>query len=316
MTLPDWLSPPVIGAILFATAMLVAAPGLIGVLRATGLSERIAERLQTRGRDDLAIRRNRPRKETPLVDKVAEAASRVVPTNEEQLSVVKHRLMRAGYTHPKALEIFFAARLAAVVLPQLVLFFALPWIEGQSLPDWFPLAASILLAVAGFQLPSTLVNRRIEARERECSNGFPDMMDLLVACVEAGLSLDAAVIRVSEELAIRHRELSLQLKTLGLEMRAGRSRKAAWRSFADRIGLEEASSLATMLRQAEEMGTSLGETLRIFSSDMRQRRILMAEEKAMALPAKMTVPLIVFVFPVLLGVLVLPAVIRFQYIGY
>jgi len=180
----------------------------------------------------------------------------------------------------------------------------------------FRLGLAGIVAVAGFQLPSTLVNRRIEARERECSNGFPDMMDLLVACVEAGLSLDAAVIRVSEELAIRHRELSLQLKTLGLEMRAGRSRKAAWRSFADRIGLEEASSLATMLRQAEEMGTSLGETLRICSSDMRQRRILMAEEKAMALPAKMTVPLIVFVFPVLLGVLVLPAVIRFQYIGY
>ena len=95
-------------------------------------------------------------------------------------------------------------------------------------------------------------------------------------------------------------------------MRAGRARKAAWRAFADRVGLEEASSLATMLRQSEEIGTSLGETLRVFSSDMRQRRMLMAEEKAMALPAKMTVPLILFVFPVLLGVLIVPAIIRFQ----
>jgi len=133
------------------------------------------------------------------------------------------------------------------------------------------------------------------------------MMDLLVACVEAGLSLDAAVMRVSEELELRHVELSLNLKTLALEMRAGRARKAAWRAFANRVGLEEAGSLATMLRQSEEMGTSLGETLRIFSSDMRQRRMLMAEEKAMALPAKLTVPLLLFVFPVLLGVLILRA---------
>lgn len=314
--MPDWLTPPIIGTVLFVTAMLVAAPGLIGVMRATGLSERISDRLQKRQGEDMSLRRNRAKARTPLIDKVADAAKGVVPTNAEQLSLVKHRLMRAGYTHPKALEIFFATRLAAVILPQIALFLALPWIEARDLPQWFPLAASGLLAAFGFQFPASMVGRRIEARERQCSNGFPDMMDLLVACVEAGLSLDAAVIRVSDELEIRHRELSLQLKTLGLEMRAGRSRKAAWRGFADRIGLEEASSLATMLRQAEEMGTSLGETLRIFSSDMRQRRILMAEEKAMALPAKMTVPLIVFVFPVLLGVLVLPAVIRFQYIGY
>ena len=138
------------------------------------------------------------------------------------------------------------------------------------------------------------------------------MMDLMVACVEAGLSLDASVQRVGEELETRHPIIAGHMKTLSLELRAGKSRKKAWRSFADRMNLEEAGSLATMLRQAEEMGTSLGATLRIFSADMRQRRILMAEEKAMALPAKLTLPLILFVFPVLLGVLILPAIAKMQ----
>ncbi|MCO7237491.1 type II secretion system F family protein, partial [Cobetia sp. Dlab-2-U] len=128
----------------------------------------------------------------------------------------------------------------------------------------------------------------------------------------AGLSLDASVQRVGEELELRHPIIAEHMKKLSLELRAGKARKNAWRTFADRMSIEEASSLATMLRQAEEMGTSLGQTLRVFSADMRKRRILMAEEKAMALPAKLTLPLIIFVFPVLLGVLILPAVVKVQ----
>ena len=110
---------------------------------------------------------------------------------------------------------------------------------------------------------------------------------------------------------LRKAAQKLLAKTDSVNLR-GKARKNAWRAFADRMSIEEASSLATMLRQAEEMGTSLGQTLRVFSADMRKRRILMAEEKAMALPAKLTLPLIIFVFPVLLGVLILPAVVKVQ----
>ena len=99
---------------------------------------------------------------------------------------------------------------------------------------------------------------------------------------------------------------------LTLELRAGRSRKDAWTAFAERLGIDEARSLATMLRQAEEMGTSLGETLAVFSDDMRSKRMLRAEEKAMALPAKMMLPLILFIFPCLIGVLMLPAIYRIK----
>ncbi len=303
-----------IAAALFVLAALVALPGLLSILRGAGISERISQRLRRSDPRDQVSGETRDR--SPVLEAMSRVAERAAPSDEKQVSSIRFRLIRAGYTSQKAVSYFFAGRILGLILPQAALFFALPYLARFELPDWFPFAACGFLAVAGLAGPGIWIDKKIDAKERECSDGFPDMMDLLVACVEAGLSLDAAVMRVSDELHHRHPELSLNLKTLALEMRAGRSRKAAWRAFADRVGLEEAGSLATMLRQSEEMGTSLGQTLRIFSNDMRQRRILMAEEKAMALPAKMTVPLILFVFPVLLGVLILPAVIRFQTMVY
>ncbi|MCI4643721.1 MAG: type II secretion system F family protein [Hyphomonadaceae bacterium] len=305
----DLLSSANMGILLLAVALLAAAPGVIFMVRASGVASRIDLRLSRRSAAPSADLSAKP--QTRIADRLASIAARAAPKNKSEASQIRFRLLRARYTHPQAVALFYGARLLSLILFPLCFFVAVPFLP-DSLPGWFPLAGFGFTAIFGLMLPGILVDRRIQNAELECSDGFPDMMDLLVACVEAGLSLDAAVLRVSEELENRHRELSLNLKTLALEMRAGRARKAAWRAFADRVGLEEASSLATMLRQSEEMGTSLGETLRVFSSDMRQRRMLMAEEKAMALPAKMTVPLILFVFPVLLGVLIVPAIIRFQ----
>ena len=135
-----------------------------------------------------------------------------------------------------------------------------------------------------------------------------------MASVEAGLSLDAAVSRVTEELVRRYPNLTVHLRFLVLELRAGKSRKDAWSAFADRLGIDDARQLATMLRQAEEMGTSLGETLTVFSQDMRSKRMLRAEEKALALSAKLTLPLIIFIFPCLLGGLMLPAAARLMHV--
>jgi len=171
------------------------------------------------------------------------------------------------------------------------------------------LVASVF-AVAALLGPDQVINARRKARELEYRDGFPDLLDLLVASVEAGLSLDAGVTRVTDELVRRYPNLAEHLRFLTLELRAGRARKDAWGAFAERLGIDEAKSLATMLRQAEEMGTSLGETLAVFSEDMRSKRMLRAEEKAMALPAKLMIPLILFIFPCLLGVLILPAAYR------
>lgn len=310
----DGFSSQALGSVIFAVALLVAAPGLMAILKLSGIHERIASRLKAPEGSVEPIIPDRPKPSAASLaaDKVGAVVGNLLPLDSEQQSAIRFRLLRARYTHKHAVSVYFAARFVCLVLMQVLFFFSLPFLESFGLTGMFPFVLAGLFAMVGLMLPGMMVDRRIKTAEQECSDGFPDMMDLLVACVEAGLSLDAAVLRVADELEHRHRELSLNLKTLALEMRAGRARKAAWRSFADRIGLEEAGSLATMLRQSEEMGTSLGETLRIFSRNMRQRRMLIAEEKAMALPAQMTVPLILFVFPVLLGVLIVPAIIRFQ----
>src|SRR5262249_51704824 len=147
-------------------------------------------------------------------------------------------------------------------------------------------------SVAALLGPDQIIKSRRAKLELEYREGFPDLLDLLVASVEAGLSLDAAVSRGCDELIRRYPNLAEHLKVLTLERRAGKSRKDCWAAFAERLAIDEARSMATMLRQAEEMGTSLGETLAVFSDDMRARRMLRAEEKAMALPAKLMIPLI------------------------
>jgi tight adherence protein C len=291
---------------MLAVAVAVAVPGVLSVWRNAKAKEEVERRLERRGTQFME-----PHKHVSPVDNlVLQVSSKVAPTNEEKVSEVRARLALAGLTHSSAVGQYYLARLVCVILPQLALLFMLPYLSNFQ--STVPLFISVGLLIVGLVAPSFYVDHLISARQSQCSLGFPDMMDLMVACVEAGLSLDASVQRVGEELELRHPIIAGHMKTLSLELRAGKSRKQAWRSFADRMNLEEAGSLATMLRQAEEMGTSLGATLRIFSADMRQRRILMAEEKAMALPAKLTLPLILFVFPVLLGVLILPAVAKMQ----
>ena len=300
-----FLSGPAIPALMFFLAMLAAIPGIISFLRNRQANEDVSRRLVRRNPEAI----DQPRRGNVIAQAVMGFADNAAPTEGEEVNAVRGKLNMAGFTQKNAVSRYFAARFVCVVIPQVALFFLLPYFAVADLPKYAPIGASLLLVVLGLGAPGKFLDMRIAERRQAASLGFPDMMDLLVACVEAGLSLDAAVQRVGEELELRHPVIAGHMRTLSLELRAGRARKKAWRAFADRLGLEEAGSLATMLRQAEEMGTSLGQTLRVFSADMRQRRILYAEEKAMALPAKLTLPLIFFVFPVLLGVLTLPAVV-------
>lgn len=225
------------------------------------------------------------------------------------LTVIRLRLIQAGFFGREAVTIYLAARFAVLAAATLAAVMLVPWAVGGG----GGLAAALLaggLTLVAVLGPDQVVRMRRARLELEYREGFPDLLDLLVASVEAGLSLDAAVTRVGGELTRRYPVLAEQLHALTLELRAGRSRRDAWQGFAERLGLEEARTFSTMLRQAEDMGTSLGETLRVFSEDMRARRMLRAEEKAMALPAKLIVPLILFIFPCLMGVLILPAAFR------
>lgn len=250
-----------------------------------------------------------PRSDSSVMRGVKRLGEKMAIQDPAQISNIRTKLIHAGWYNREAVAIYLGARGASLIVATIATLFTVPWaMSGIGGPA--AIGAAGVFAIAAILGPDQVVKGRRRKMELEYIEGFPDMLDLLVASVEAGLSLDAAVNRVAEEMGRRYPNLAAHLRVLTLELRAGKARKEAWGAFAERLGIEEARSLATMLRQAEEMGTSLGETLAVFSDDMRAKRMLRAEEKAMALPAKLMVPLILFIFPCLLGVLILPAAYR------
>jgi tight adherence protein C len=304
---------------IFGGLMVVAGVGGVAWIAANELRLRAIRRgrLQTAGGP--AMRLSRPAGGVPgglgssLMGTFRRLGQQSAVRDPAKLSVLRSRLMQAGFYNREAPVIYLGVRAAALVVATVGVILTLPLAIGGKGGLGGILIAGVLsgLAILG---PDKVLAMRRTSREREYADGFPDLLDLLVASVEAGLSLDAAVTRVTEELARRYPNLTVHLRFLVLELRAGKSRKDAWSAFADRLGIDDARQLATMLRQAEEMGTSLGETLTVFSQDMRAKRMLRAEEKALALSAKLTVPLIMFIFPCLLGALMLPAVARLMHV--
>lgn len=246
---------------------------------------------------------------TGMLKSAGRVGTHIATKDPAQISALRQKLVQAGYMSREAVAVYLGARFTSLVTATVSAFLVLPYIalKGGNLGAVVLVAVLAFIGVFG---PDKFIDGRRREREAEYRDGFPDVLDLLVASVEAGLSLDAAVNRVTDEMSRRHPNLAEQMKILTLELRAGRSRRDAWQAFADRLGIDEARGFATMLRQTEEMGTSLGETLMVFSDEMRAKRMLRAEEKAMALPAKLIVPLILFIFPCLLGVLILPAGFR------
>ena len=161
-------------------------------------------------------------------------------------------------------------------------------------------------------LPVIFLYLRSKGRQEQARDGFPDALDLIVVCVEAGLSLDQAIERVSKEIGRAHASLGENFRIMSNELRAGRTRQEALRNLGERVGIEEIKSFVTLLIQSEELGTSVADTLRVYVEEMREKRVMRPEEKAQALPAKLSVPLVLFVFPVLLIVILLPVLLRIR----
>jgi tight adherence protein C len=283
---------------------------LVGVQSLSNKRARLAARLASTGPESKPVTTKAQR-----LSWVQGLGQVVSPKGEKANSAIRMRLIHAGYLSKNAPYWYYGARLLFLV-GSLVLLMGLWSFIGDHLPISGPLPAAIAVALIANIAPGLWLDRRLGLMQQEYRNGFPDMMDLLVACVQAGLSLDAGINRVSEEIGRRYPNLNTHLGIMSLELRAGRSRIEALSGFAERLGMDEARAFATMLRQSEEMGTSLSATLRVFADDMREKRMLYAEEKALSLPAKLVVPLILFVFPSLLGVLMLPAGVRIHSVFY
>lgn len=226
-------------------------------------------------------------------------------SDSKDMKVLRKRLVVAGIYDPRAVAYFFLTRTAlAVGLAMLAMLF-MP--SGNGSVYWLVIGGA---GLAGYVGPSLYLDRRIARRKQEHRIGFPDFLDLLVVCADAGLSMEASLDRVGRELCETYPSLAANIHMTNLEIRAGRRMTDALEHLADRLGLEEARSFATLIAQSEELGSSITEALRIYSDDMRHKRLSIAEEKAYALPAKLSFPMMVCIFPVLFVVIMLPVVIR------
>jgi tight adherence protein C len=222
---------------------------------------------------------------------------------------LKLKLVRAGYFNPRAVRFYVIARVCAVVgAPVLVLLSTALFLRDVStLKFVLAAAASVGVGVLG---PDAYLSRRQSWQIAEYRLNFPDLLDLLTVCVTAGLTVEASFERIRDRLSKRSRALGHNIELMGAEMRAGRSSVDALSAFAERLGLEEASSFVAVLRHSVELGGDVATTLREFSEDMRSKRMLLAEKKANELPVKMVVPLALGIFPVILMIVLLPVILK------
>jgi tight adherence protein C len=226
----------------------------------------------------------------------------------KDIKVLRQRLMRAGIYDPRGPAIFFLTRIMGAIALAFAAFVALPMLGYSGKTSfWIMLMIATLL---GYLAPSFYLDRMINKKRLEHQSGFPDFMDLLVVCADAGLSMEAALDRVARELSDAFPSLAANIHMANLEIRAGRTMTEALEHLSERLGLDEARSFATLIQQSDELGSSIGDALRVYSDDMRHKRLSRAEEKAYSLPAKLSIPMMVCIFPTLFVVILLPVIVR------
>jgi tight adherence protein C len=251
-----------------------------------------------------------PQRENVVREKAVRTAQEFYArTDPENVARLRLRLIQAGYMNPRAVGMFFLIRFAALaggIVLGLLLIAAFSS-EAARLNRWIFVG---MAGILGYFLPGLVLAQKIKAKMREYRNGFPDFMDLMIVCSDAGMSMEAGVERVSKELQLTYPSLAENLQLVSLELRAGRSLDDALKALSDRLSLDEVRSFATLLQQSKELGTSLSGALRVFSDEMRHKRMSLAEEKAHALPAKMSVPVTVCILPVVLMIAIIPIIVQ------
>ncbi|MBC8721134.1 type II secretion system F family protein [Paraburkholderia sp. 31.1] len=251
--------------------------------------------------------------QTPWYEKLVEISQPIsklsVPKDGWEQSALRLQLMNAGWRSVNAAPIYLAAKTALALTLPLVAMLAL---YGSSFANSLLERAIVLvvLAALGYYLPNVVLSRRIAARKRSIVEDFPDALDLLTVCVEAGLGLDASLMKVCEEIRLRSAVVASELELMLLEMRSGFSKEKALRNFSLRTAVEDIDSFSAMLIQAERFGTSIGASLRVLSDTLRTRRRMRAEERAAKIALKLLFPLMFCIFPALLVVLMGPAMIH------
>jgi tight adherence protein C len=288
---------------------------VMAAVRVRGSVKRRTERILTDEERKANYSRSLQHSSRKTVAKLIESTTKHYGSaNDENMKVLRRRLVQAGIYDPRGVAFFFIARTALAVGLAAAVFLLLPLVRPTGGTFfWLMVMAG---GVAGYVGPSVYIDKRISGRKLEHRSGFPDFMDLLVVCADSGLSLEASFERVARELGPSYPSLTANIHLTNLEIRAGRPLKEALEHFADRLALEESRAFATLINQSIDLGSSITDAMRVYSDDMRHKRLSIAEEKAYALPAKLAVPMMVCIFPVLFVIILLPVIVRLHINGY
>lgn len=233
---------------------------------------------------------------------------RLLMPEGERRSRVRDKMIRAGYRSPRAPIIFYAVRIVLTLLVPVIVSLTLP-VLLRNLSYNTILMLTAMSAAIGFLLPSAWVDRRVEQRQEQIRNGFPDALDMLLVCVEAGLGLDAALQRMSLEIGNAHPLIEEEFAAASSEVRAGKSRTQSLRDLARRVAVDEVGAFVTILSHAERFGSSVADALRIYASEMRAKRLVRAEEKANQLPVKLSLAVGFCTVPAMIIIIMAPAIV-------
>ena len=243
------------------------------------------------------------------MDKLEKFAIVLEPQDAETMTASRLKMVRAGYTNPNAVRMFHFAQFAlGIGLLVLGLLYTMIISQHKDVSTQFKLMATLIPGGAGYYLPQYWVQRRLQTRKQQIIQGFPDALDLMLVCVEAGQSLDQSINRMAKETRAGYPALADELEMVSHEVKAGKERVQVLRDMSERVDVPDVSSFVTTLVQSATYGTSIAEALRVYSAEMRDKRVMRAEEKANTLPTKLTLGTMMFTVPPLMIILIGPSV--------
>lgn len=293
------LIPMAAAGLAFASVLLLTL-GVSGMVGNKSRVSRLRQRLD-----------GRPEKKSvglgqALVQGARRIGERLGPKSEDELSEIGEMLIQAGYRNPSAPTVFWGVK-ASLTLTGLLAALGFKMFSPVEIPTTQLALLFVAPMFAGLYLPNIWLKLKVNRRRREIVNAMPDVLDLLVVCVEAGMGLDQALARVGNEMRLTSPVLASELRTVILELRAGKPRSDALRNLAARVGVDDVTSLVTLIVQADAFGTSVAQTLRVYSDALRTTRYQRAEEIAAKMPVKILFPLIFFILPSLFVAIMGPA---------
>ncbi len=289
--------------VIFTFVATLAICGIVVFVLVQGGSGEIAERLSHLWH--FGAKRQEPSfpdKQRARAEKALVKVATLIPPSQKTVSRSQQMLIRAGYRNPQAVLVVRGLRILLPIVLVAIVYFTGFYEEN-------PVVIIALAAIIGYMGPEFYVTQKVRSRQHRLQLSLPDALDLMVISMEAGLGLDQAILRVSQELRFAHPELSEELQMVNMETQLGKNRLEALRELATRTGVEDIKALVAMLIQTDRFGTSVAQSLRVFSDDLRVRRRQRAEEQAAKTTVKMVPPLVFFIFPALMVVILGPGVI-------